>query len=126
MRNTYLFESYQLTHLPLDKVAAILADDKYIFLNGNDRIPIRISLKFVPRSPIGNKPALVQLMAWQKSLPEINAYQVLWHIYAALRGDESTNFFKFGGNEIYAAFHHYQTSINENDISHLMINSIAI
>ena len=57
------------THLPLDKVAAILADDifKCIFLNENDRIPIQISLKFVPRSPIDNKPALViQVMAWRR------------------------------------------------------------
>ena len=50
-----------LTHLPLDKMAAMLADDifKCIFLNENDWIPIRISLKFVPRSPIDNKPALI-------------------------------------------------------------------
>ena len=42
-------------------MAAILADDifKCIFLNKNDRIPIQISLKFVPKSSIGNKPALV-------------------------------------------------------------------
>ena len=33
-----------LTHLPLDKMAAILADDifKCIFLNENDRIQIQI------------------------------------------------------------------------------------
>ena len=40
----------------------------------NDRIPIRISLNFVPRSPTDNKPALVQVMAWcqrgDKPLPE--------------------------------------------------------
>ena len=65
-----------LTHLPLDKMAAIFADDifKYIFLNENDRIPVQISLKFVPRSPIDKKPALVQVMAWRrigdKPLPE--------------------------------------------------------
>ena len=65
------------THLPLDKMAAILADDnfKWIFLNENDRILIRISLKFVPRSPIDNEPILVQVMAWRrtgdKSLPEL-------------------------------------------------------
>ena len=55
-----------LTHLPLDKMATILADNNFkcIFLNENDRIPIRISLEFVPRSPIDNKPALVQVMAW--------------------------------------------------------------
>ena len=48
-----------LTHLPLDKMAAILADDnsKGIVFNENYRIPIRISLKFVPRSAIDNKPA---------------------------------------------------------------------
>ena len=57
-------------------MAAILADDffKCIFLNENDKIPIQISLKFVPRSPIDNKPALVQVMAWRqigdKPLPE--------------------------------------------------------
>ena len=46
-------------------MAAILADDnfRYIFLNENDKIPIQISLKFVPRSPIDNKPALIQVMA---------------------------------------------------------------
>ena len=45
-----------LTHLPLDKMGAILEDDifKRIFLNE----------KFVPKSPIDNKPALVQVMAW--------------------------------------------------------------
>ena len=65
-----------LAHLPLDKMAAILADDifNHIFLNENDWIPTRISLRFVARSPIDNKPALVQVMAWHrtgnKPLPE--------------------------------------------------------
>ena len=51
-------------------MAAILVDDifKCIFLNENDRILIQISLKFVPRSPIDNKPALVQIR--DKPLPE--------------------------------------------------------
>ena len=55
---------------------AIVADDNFkcIFLNENNKISIRISLKFVPRSPIDNKPALVQVMAWHltgdKPLPE--------------------------------------------------------
>ena len=53
--------SMELTHLPLDKMAAILADDifKRIFLNENVRILIQISLKFVPKGSIDNKPALV-------------------------------------------------------------------
>ena len=59
-----------------NKMAATLADDIFecIFLNENDRIPIQISLKFVPRTPIDNTPALVQVMAWRrtgdKPLPE--------------------------------------------------------
>ena len=52
-------------------MAPILADDnfKYILLNENDRIPIRISLKFVPTSPIENKPSLFRTGA--KPLPEL-------------------------------------------------------
>ena len=55
-------------------MAAISADDifKFIFLNEND--PIEISLKFVARSPIDNKPSFVRVMAWHrigvKPLPE--------------------------------------------------------
>ena len=65
-----------LMNLPLDKMAAIVADDnfKHIFMNENDKIPIRISMKFIPSSPIDNKPALVQVMAWRRTggklLPE--------------------------------------------------------
>ena len=57
-------------------MAAILADNifKSIFLNESDKIPIQFSLKFVPKSPIDNMPALVQVMAWRrpgdKPLPE--------------------------------------------------------
>ena len=44
----------------------LFADDtfKRIFLNENIRILIKISLKFVPKVPINNIPALVQIMAW--------------------------------------------------------------
>ena len=66
-----------LTHLPLDK----------IFMNEKLCIFIRISLKFVPKGPIDNKSALVQVMACRlrgdKPLPEpmltqfIDAY--MWH-----------------------------------------------
>ena len=46
-------------------MAANLADNIFecIFLNENDKIPIQISLKCVPRSPIDNKPALVHVIA---------------------------------------------------------------
>ena len=54
---------------PLEKMAASLADDNFkcIFLNEKDSIPIQISLKFVLRSPIGNKPALVRVMGWGRT-----------------------------------------------------------
>ena len=57
------------THLPQDKMAAVVADDifKCIFLNENDRIPIKISPTFVPKGPINNIPALVQIMVWRRS-----------------------------------------------------------
>ena len=67
----------------------ILADDNFkcIFLNENDRVPIQISLKFVPKSPVDNKPVLAWVMAWHptgdKPLPEpmltslTDAY--MWH-----------------------------------------------
>ena len=57
-------------------MSTILAGDifKCIFLYENDRIQIQISLKLVPKSPIDNKPVLVQVMAWRrtgdKPLPE--------------------------------------------------------
>ena len=44
------------------------ADDifKCIFLNENEWISIKISLKFVPKGPINKIPALVQIMAWHR------------------------------------------------------------
>ena len=44
------------------------ADDtfKRIFVNENVRILIEISLKFVPKGPINNIPALFQIMAWRR------------------------------------------------------------
>ena len=38
-----------------------------IFLNENVQISIKISLRFVPKSPINNIPALVQIMAWHQT-----------------------------------------------------------
>ena len=44
------------------------ADDmfKYISLNKNARISIKISPKFVPKDPINNILALIQIMAWHR------------------------------------------------------------
>ena len=45
------------------------ADDifKRIFFNENVWISFKISLKFVPKGPINNIPALVQIMAWRRA-----------------------------------------------------------
>ena len=53
----------------IDKMAAILASDIFqsILLNENGSIPIQMPLKFVPMSPIDNKAALVQVMAWRRT-----------------------------------------------------------
>ena len=57
---------------------------KCIFLNENARISIKISLKFVPKGPINNIPALVQIMAWRrpgdKPLSEPMMVSLLTHI----------------------------------------------
>ena len=44
------------------------ADDifKWVFLNEDLWISINVSLKFVPKDPINNIPALVQIMAWRR------------------------------------------------------------
>ena len=72
---------------------------KRIFLNQNVRIVIKISLKFVPKGPVNNIPALVHIMAWRlfgtKPLSEsmLNRFSkaYMWH-----KG-EKFFFFFFGG-----------------------------
>ena len=65
------------------------ADDtfKHIFLKENFRISIKISLKFVPKSPIDNILALFQIMAWRrpgdKPLSEAMMVSLLTHIWVA-------------------------------------------
>ena len=78
-----------LTHWGPDNKAAILADDiiKMHILYGIGTIQIQVSLKLVPKGPIDNKAALVQVMAWRRTgdrpLPEpmITKYTdaYIWH-----------------------------------------------
>ena len=57
---------------------------KSIFFNENVQILIKISLTFVPKAPINNIPALVQIMAWRrrgdKPLSEPMMVSLLTHI----------------------------------------------
>ena len=59
---------------------------KRIFLNENARILIKISLKFVPKGPISNNPALVQTVAWRRlgDKPLSEPMLVYRRIYASL------------------------------------------
>ena len=72
------------------------ADDifKCIFLNENVRISIEYLRKFVPKGPINNIPALVQIMAWRragnKPLSEPMMVSLPTHIYASLGLNELT------------------------------------
>ena len=52
-----------VTEIFMSVMAAIF---KCIFLNESIWISIEISLKFVPKSPINNIPAWVQIMAWHR------------------------------------------------------------
>ena len=63
------------------------ADDAFnrIFVNENVRISIKFSLKFAPKGPINNIPALVQITAWRrpgdKPLSEPVMVSLLTHIF---------------------------------------------
>ena len=58
-----------LTPLPPGQNGRHLANDILwcIFMNGKFCILIKISVKFVPRGPIGNNSGLVQVMAWRQT-----------------------------------------------------------
>ena len=66
---------------------------KWIFLNENVWISIKISLKFFPKGPINNIPAVVQIMAWRRSGDKPLSYLNQWwlvyrRIYASLSLNE--------------------------------------
>ena len=67
--NFYLNQWWLINTLRPRRNEPHLADDifKRIFFNENVWISIKISLKFVPKGPINNIPALVQIMAWRRS-----------------------------------------------------------
>ena len=68
---------------------------KYIFLNENVCISIKISRKFVPKGSINNIPALVLIMAWRRlgdmPLAEPMMASLLMHIYISIGLYESTH-----------------------------------
>ena len=63
---------------------------KRIFMNENVIISIKISLKFVPKGPIKNFPAMIQIMAWRcpgdKPLSEPMMVSLPTHICVASKG----------------------------------------
>ena len=79
----------------------LFADDIFrcIFVNEQFCFFIKISLKFVPKSPIDNNPALVKIMAWHrigdKPLSEPMLTYFHWRIYVALWGKELKNPLEF-------------------------------
>ena len=76
-----------ITHWGRDNMTDTFSDVifKWIFLNEDVWILIKISLKFVSYGPINNIPALVQIMAWRrpgdKPLSEPMMVSLLTHIW---------------------------------------------
>ena len=86
-----LWEEYLLLSMLLDKLRPMQNGRRFtdgtfkrIFLTENVMISIKISLKFVLKSPINNIPALVQIMAWHwpgdKPLSGLMMVSLLPHI----------------------------------------------
>ena len=67
--HTYITRRQRVNTLRPKQNGSRFADDvfKCIFVNGNICILAKMSLKFVPKGPINNIPALVQVMAWRRS-----------------------------------------------------------
>ena len=70
MHNLLIFQNYLFNTSRPRQNGRHFPDDisKYISLNENVWIPIKISLKFVPRGPINNIPSMVQIMAWRQAI----------------------------------------------------------
>ena len=102
------------------------ADDifKCIFLNENVWIAIKISLKFVPKGPINNIPALVQITAWHrpgdKPLSEAMMVSLPTHICVTrpecVKGSLTTHLLIFSNKLAFA---------NKNDYSIQTMNSFT-
>ena len=81
-----IFDICHINTLRLRQNGRHFPDDifKCIFLNENVWISIKISLRIVPKGPINNIPALVQIMAWRldgaKPLSEPMMVRLLMHI----------------------------------------------
>ena len=61
-------------------MADTLADDtfKYKLVNENVLISIAISLNVVPKGPINNNPALVQITAWRQPYTKCIVYRCIY------------------------------------------------
>ena len=87
------------------------ADDtfKRIFLNENVRILMKISLTFVPKAPINNIPALVQMMAWRppgdKPLSEPMMISLVMHICVTRPQWVNGNYYSHYNTVKYNIFH---------------------
>ena len=66
---THCPKEIERLHIEAETNGRHFADDifKCIFLNENIWIPIKISLRFVPKVPVNNIPVLVQILAWRRS-----------------------------------------------------------
>ena len=68
-------------------MAAIFSDDIFnlIFFNEMCRILISISLKYVAKGSMDNKPALVQIMAWRRPGDKALSYAMIVSLLKHIR-----------------------------------------
>ena len=83
----YVHESrYSFNTLMVRQNGRHFPDDsfKWIFLNENVSISIKLSLKFVPNDPINNIQALDKIMAWHRPGDKPLSEPTIFYIYASL------------------------------------------
>ena len=87
-RRTLVHRLAQIPHwiIPSGQNGCHFADDSFmrIFMNEKFCISILISLRLVPKGPIGNKSALVQVMVMRQAIILTNSSRVHRRTYAAL------------------------------------------
>ena len=73
---------YHSTDLPQGKMAAVFEDYSFRCVSVNEKFYtlIKVSLMFVPKGPIDNNPALVQIVAWRWPLSQPMIINLLTHI----------------------------------------------
>ena len=100
------FDGNVLTHLGPDKMATIF---QTTFSNENIWISIKVSLKFVPKGPNNNIPALVLGASQVTSHYLSQWWLVYWCIYASLGLNELMQYFNIIAHTMFDLYNLHST-----------------